>query len=118
MARHFALGNTPIWLPQIDWAGSTSGYVESEFPLYPYLLGSIYKFTGIYEYLGRGLSILFSLLTIFLIIRIGEELLDSESGWWGGIFFALLPLGVFYGRTLQAESLMLLCASLSIEIIF
>ena len=38
MARHFAIEGTPIWLPQIDWAGSSRGYVESEFPLFPYHL--------------------------------------------------------------------------------
>ena len=46
MARHFALKNTPIWLPQIDWSGATQGYVESEFPIYPYIVGQIYKLFG------------------------------------------------------------------------
>ena len=35
MARHFAIEGTPIWLPQIDWAGAGKGYVECEFPLFP-----------------------------------------------------------------------------------
>ena len=107
MARHFALENTPIWLPQIDWAGTSKGYVECEFPIFPYIVGQIYKLFGVHEWLGRGLSILFSLLTILLLIRIGSRIFDAASGWWGGLFFALLPLNVFYGRTFQAESLLL-----------
>ena len=70
MARHFALENTPIWLPQIDWGGAMKGYVESEFPLYPFIVGQFYKLFGLHEILGRSISLLFSLLTIFLIIRI------------------------------------------------
>ena len=115
MARHFAIENTPLWLPQIDWGGASAGYVECEFPLYPYLLGHLYKLAGLHEWLGRGLSVLFSALTIVLIIRIGRRLLDPISAWWGGVFFAVLPLGVYYGRTLQAEALLLLLAALSIE---
>ncbi len=115
MARHFALQNTPIWLPQIDWAGASLGYVECEFPLFPYLLGQLYKLFGIHEWIGRSLSILFSVFTIILVIRIGEYLLDPISGWWGGFFFAFLPLNVYYGRTLQAEALLLLLSAISLE---
>ena len=43
MARHFAGFDTPIWLPQIDWGGASPGYVESEFPLFPFLTGQIYQ---------------------------------------------------------------------------
>ena len=115
MARHFALGNTPIWLPQIDWGGAMKGYVESEFPLYPFIVGQFYKLFGLHEILGRSISLLFSLLTIFLIIRIASILFNSRAGFWAGIFYALMPLSVYYSRTFQAESLLLFLASLSLE---
>ena len=92
MARHFALEGTPIWLPQIDWGGASAGYVECEFPLYPYLLGHLYKLAGLHEWLGRGLSVCCSALAIVFIIRIGRRLLDPISAWWGGLFFAVLKL--------------------------
>ena len=115
MARHFALQGTPIWLPQIDWAGASQGYVECEFPIFPYLVGQIYKFFGIHEWIGRGLSVFLSTLTILLLIRIGTLILDPISGWWGGLFFSLLPINIYYGRTFQAESLLLFLAAFSIE---
>jgi len=115
MARHFALNNTPIWQPEIDWRGAGEGFVESEFPLFPYLVSQFYNLFGIHEVFGRGLSIAFSLLTIFLLIKIVEELFDPLSAWWSGLFFAILPLPVFYGRTFQAESLLLFLSVLSIE---
>ena len=115
MARHFAQGDMLLWLPQIDWAGASPGYVESEFPLYPSLLAGLYRLFGLHEWLGRGLSLLASLLTIWLLIRIGRQLLTAAAGWWGGLFFAVLPLSTYYGRTLQAEALLLLLAALAIE---
>ena len=49
MARHFALSDRPIWLPQIDWAGAAEGYVESEFPLFPFLVSRLYQLFGVQE---------------------------------------------------------------------
>jgi len=115
MARHFALGNTPIWFPQIDWGGATQGYVESEFPIYPYIVGQIYKLFGLNEIFGRLTSIIFGLLTIFLIIRITTILFNYRAGFWAGIFYSLMPLSVYYSRTFQAESLLIFLASLSLE---
>jgi 4-amino-4-deoxy-L-arabinose transferase-like glycosyltransferase len=115
MARHFALGDMVLWLPQIDWAGASPGYVESEFPLFPYLVASLYRIFGVHEVLARGLAVVCSLLTLWLVIRIGTRLLGPGAGWWGGLFYAVLPSSVYFGRSVQAEALLLLLAALSFE---
>ena len=102
MARHFHLSNTPIWLPQIDWGGASAGYVESEFPLFPYLTSQLYQLLGLHEWLGRCLSIVCSALTIWLIIRLGRRWFNPAAGWWGGMALAVAPLGIYYGRSFQA----------------
>ena len=115
MARHFAEQGTPIWLPQIDWGGANAGFVESEFPLYPFLVSRLYGLMGVQEWLGRGLSVFCSALTIWLVIRLGRRWFTPQVGWWAGMAFALAPLGVYYGRTFQAEALLVLCAAGSLE---
>ena len=115
MARHFYLSNTPIWLPQIDWGGASQGFVESEFPLFPYLTSQLYQVFGLHEWLGRCVSILCSGLTIWLVIRLGGRWFNPAAGWWGGIALAVAPLGVYYGRTFQAEALLLFCAAAALE---
>ena len=115
MARHFHLSDTPIWLPQIDWSGASAGYVESEFPLFPYLTSRLYQIFGIQEWLGRSLSVICSGLTIWLVIRLGRRWFNTSAGWWGGMVLAIVPLGVYYGRSFQAESLLLLCAAAALE---
>ena len=115
MARHFSQAGTPIWLPQIDWSGTSSGFVESEFPLYPFLVSRLYGLIGVQEWLGRGCSVLCSALTIWLVIRLGRRWFNPEAGWWGGLALAIAPLGVYFGRAFQAEALLLLCAAGALE---
>ena len=115
MARHFAEQGTPIWLPQIDWGGANAGFVESEFPLYPFLVSRLYGLMGVQEWLGRGLSVFCSALTIWLVIRLGRRWFTPQVGWWAGLAFAIAPLGVYYGRAFQAEALLVLCAAGALE---
>jgi 4-amino-4-deoxy-L-arabinose transferase-like glycosyltransferase len=115
MARHFSLAGTPIWLPQVDWGGASAGFVESEFPLYPFLVSRLYGLMGVQEWLGRGLSVLCSALTIWLVMRLGRRWFNPEAGWWAGLAFAIAPLGVYFGRAFQAEALLLLCAAGALE---
>ncbi|MDC3010089.1 glycosyltransferase family 39 protein [Synechococcus sp. AH-736-G20] len=115
MARHFSLAGTPIWLPQVDWGGASAGFVESEFPLYPFLVSRLYGLIGVQEWLGRGLSVLCSALTIWLVMRLGRRWFNPEAGWWAGLAFAIAPLGVYFGRAFQAEALLLLCTAGALE---
>ena len=115
MARHFSQAGTPIWLPQIDWSGASAGFVESEFPLYPFLVSRLYTLMGVQEWLGRGLSVLCSGLTIWLVMRLGRRWFSPQAGWWAGLAFAIAPLGVYFGRAFQAEALLLLCAAGTLE---
>ena len=115
MARHFSLAGTPIWLPQVDWGGASAGFVESEFPLYPFLVSRLYGLIGVHEWLGRGLSVLCSALTIWLMMRLGRRWFTPGAGWWAGLAFAIAPLGVYFGRAFQAEALLLLCAAGALE---
>ena len=115
MARHFSQAGTPIWLPQIDWSGASAGFVESEFPIYPFLVSRLYNLMGVQEWLGRGLSVLCSGLTIWLVMRLGRRWFSPQAGWWAGLAFAIAPLGVYFGRAFQAEALLLLCAAGALE---
>ena len=56
-----------------------------------------------------------SLLALWLLVRLGQRLLGADAGWWGGLLFAVLPLSVFYGRSIQPESLLLACSALALE---
>jgi len=115
MARNFVEQGLVFWRPQIDWGGAGSGLVEAEFPLYPYSVALLYRLFGVHEWLARGLSVALSVLTIWLLIRIGRRLVGERAGWWGGVFVAVLPIPVFYGRSVQPEAALLFLAALCLE---
>ena len=115
IARNFISNNLVIWEPQVDWSGSTQGYVECEFPLYQYLVAHLYKIFGVNEIFARGLSVIFGCLSIFVLYRLIIKVFDVQIAWWGALFYAILPTSVFYSRTIQPESLMIFLGIFSLE---
>ena len=115
IARNFLSNNLIFWQPQINWSGSTNGFVECEFPLYQYLVAQLYKIFGVNEIYARGLSILFGCLSIYFLFRLIKRVFDVQVAWWGSLFYSILPACVFYSRTIQPESLMMFLGILSLE---
>ncbi len=99
----------------VDWGGASSGFAETDPPLYSQAVAWLYGWFGVQEWLARGLSLVLSLLALWLVLRPGQRLLGADAGWWGGLLFAVLPLSVFYGRSIQPESLLLACSALALE---
>ena len=115
IAKNFVYNNLIFWQPQVNWAGSTNGFVECEFPLYQYLVAILYKIFGVNEIYARALSVLFGCLSILILFRLIKKVFNLEVAWWGTLFYAILPISVFYSRTIQPESLMILLGILSLE---
>tara|TARA_Y100001968_G_scaffold322454_1_gene358564 strand:+ start:4377 stop:5873 length:1497 start_codon:yes stop_codon:yes gene_type:complete len=115
IARNFLENDLIFWQPQVNWSGSTNGFVECEFPLYQYLVASLYKIFGVNEIYARALSIIFGCFSIYFLFQLIKKVFNLEVAWWGSLFYAILPASVFYSRTIQPESLMMLLAILSLE---
>lgn len=92
--------------PQVDWGGG--GYAETEFPLYPALVSLIYRVFGPHEIYARGLSVIFSLIGLYFLYKLIELCFDRSIAFWSALFYAILPLSVFYSRTVQPESLVIM----------
>lgn len=115
MARNFyemqlaRPGLNNLWrflYPQVDWGGG--GYSETEFPIYPAIVSGIYRLTGDHTVYARLVSVLFSLLGLYFLYRLVELCFDRAVAFWSALFYAILPLSVFYGRTVQPESLVMM----------
>ena len=115
IARNFLSNNLIFWQPQVNWSGATKGFVECEFPLYQYLVANLYKIFGFNEVFARGLSIFFGCLSIIFLFRLIKRMFNIEVAWWGTLFYAILPVTVFYSRTIQPESLMIFLGIFSLE---
>lgn len=92
--------------PQVDWGGG--GYAETEFPLYSILVSLIYRLLGVHDFYARGLSVVFSVIALYFLYRLVALHFGQSVAFWSALFYAVLPLSVFYGRTVQPESLVMM----------
>jgi len=106
MARNFAEERFNILYPRIDWRGTSSGEVECEFPIYQFVLAFLYKIFGVHEAIGRFISLLFSLSTVIGVYLVSKRVATASVGLWAAFFFAILPMPVFFGRTVMPEALL------------
>jgi len=107
IARNFARNGMHLLYPQIDWRGDGPGYVEMEFPLYPYLIATGYRVFGIHEQIGRVISYVLALATLLVFIGLASYLLPPPGAIAASLFFALNPLTVRIANGIQAEPLMM-----------
>lgn len=109
VARNFYREGMNLFYPRIDWRGDGPGYVEMEFPLYPWLIAVLYKVFGYHEIFGRLLSYSFSLGAMAVFFLLARYLLPPVGAVFASLFFVLSPLAIKISNSLQPEGLMFLC---------
>ncbi len=114
IARNFYENGFNLFYPQIDWGGNSPGYCETEFPIYSFIVALIYKVFGVSEFWGRFLSIICFLVSLYFLYKFVINILDKKVAFWSGLFFLILPLNIYYSRTFQPESMLLMCSILGI----
>jgi 4-amino-4-deoxy-L-arabinose transferase-like glycosyltransferase len=111
MARNFYENGYNFFYPQIDWGGNLGGYCQTEFPIYSFSVAILYKFFGVHESIGRLLSIIFSLIAIYFFYKLCLEITcDKKLAFWSSFFYTIIPTNIYYSRTFQPESLVLMSA--------
>lgn len=108
IARNYAREGRPFWKPRIDWEGPQDRLAATELPLYMYLFGKLWGLGGLTETWGRILSLLASCLTAVLLFLLFERELGREAAFYGALLFSVMPLEVYFGRTVQPEATALL----------
>ncbi len=108
IARNYHENGYRFLYPQIDWGEGGPGYVESEFPIVSYAIALTYKAFGVSESYGRMMSIFFSLMAIFFLYLFVKKHIDESTALWSAFFFSVLPLNIFFSRTIQPESALIM----------
>src|SRR4051812_7387696 len=100
IARNFYERSMNPLRPMVDWGGR-AGYVETEFPLVPYLTAILYKLFGFHDWLGRLVVIVFSLGLIAAVYELARLLTGRIASARASAFLvAISPAAVFFGRTM------------------
>lgn len=110
ISRNFYLNGFNILLPQVDLDGSNPGYVACEFPIYQYIVANFYRVFGVQDWIGRSISVVFSIGSMILIFIITKLYYSYTAALISMAFFAILPTNVFYSRAFMPESMLIFCS--------
>lgn len=107
IARHFVeQGMNPL-RPDIGGEGSDPVLWYNEFSLFPYLVAMAYQITGESTTIARLVNVLFSLGCVVQIYRLASRWCGARAGLCAALCFAILPMAVYYGRTVQRQEMVL-----------
>lgn len=104
VARNFAREGMDILRPRADWRGTTSGVAEMELPVYPFAAAVVYRAVGVHEWVMRLMSALASAAAGWFLFRLVSLLVNVHCAAWACGLWMLLPLSVYYGRSIQPEA--------------
>lgn len=108
IARNFWDGGYHLFLPQIDWGGAGPGYVESEFPGYPFLVALLYKAAGgEHVWLGKAVSLAFTVATLAAFWGLARRVVPRRVAVAALAFFAVSPIALRYGTAFMPEATVL-----------
>jgi 4-amino-4-deoxy-L-arabinose transferase-like glycosyltransferase len=96
-------------LHNIEWSLSAS-----YFPLYHAILSSWEKIFGLGEFSVRFLSLIFGVLSIYLVFKIGTFMFNKKVGIYSAIILALSSYNVFYSQEARVYTLFVLLSLCSI----
>ncbi len=114
MSRNFDANGLNLFYPQIDWGG-LPGYCETEFPIYSFIVALLYRIFGVHDSLGRLLSVACFLVTIYFLYQLTLKFFNGTAAFWACLIYSILPLNIYYSRTFQPESMLLMCSIIGIH---
>jgi len=107
-ARNFAFHEPSILRPTIDGVTYGKDLYLNEFPLYPYLLGQLWRVFGERLWIGRLLSVFFAVLALWFFDKLMRRFIENR--WVTDLALLLLgitPVIIYFARSLQRQSLFL-----------
>jgi 4-amino-4-deoxy-L-arabinose transferase-like glycosyltransferase len=105
IAYHFYVNGYHLFYPQIFWGGNGPGFVETEFQLYPFLVSILYHFFGENYWLGKFVSLLFSIFAWLLFYLLAKKVLDeTRAATWALTFLVFSPLFLRYSVAFMPEA--------------
>jgi 4-amino-4-deoxy-L-arabinose transferase-like glycosyltransferase len=103
IAENFYRNGFNIFYPQINWAGNSAGYIGTEFPLVPFLASVLYLPFGVHEWIGRSVSVAFSLLALPFFYFLVRKIASERSALFAAVIYALAPLSIFASRSFMSD---------------
>ncbi|MCB9450942.1 MAG: glycosyltransferase family 39 protein [Anaerolineaceae bacterium] len=100
-------GRFNVFYPQVDWGGSSPGYVEAEFQLYTLIVAVLYRLFGEHIIIGRLVSLAFTIPTLAIFYGLARHLFNQRVASWALLAFAVSPLSIRYSVAFMPEATVL-----------
>lgn len=107
MANNFYQGNWNIFYPEVSWNGPGPSYQGMEFQTVSYISALLYWFVGQHDWVGRSVSVIFSLWGIFAFYQFVSRVWNREHALAGAAFLAILPGNFYIDRLFTPDAAML-----------
>lgn len=114
IARNYVENGFRFLSPQVDVGGDGPGDVGCELPLYPFLVALTYAVTGVREWIARFIAALCAVGATAVLYALARTVIAPRGAFCAALCFAVQPMGVFFTRNVQPESLMLLLSMLCV----
>lgn len=106
IARNWALGRSPFWLPMTDFlTGGQRGWHLLEIPIAAYIAGAGWALCGgSLDAWGRAVSIAFSAASVAMLFLLVRRWHSPRVAWVAALVLALSPASIIYGQSFMLES--------------
>ena len=108
MAKHWIEDGYPGFKMRIDWDRGESGYVQTELPVYTWLLGLVWTVAGQSFRLAQLLSLGLAVLAFYCFYRFSRLFVGDRVALLATALLATQPLVFYFTWSVQPESLLLL----------
>jgi len=78
IARNFTR-DANLFFPRINWGGAGPGFVEAELQLFPWTVSWLYRLFGDQVWLGRGLALACSTVTLVVFWKLAQRLINRRA---------------------------------------
>ncbi len=103
IARNFYETNANILYPEVNWRADIPNYIESEFPLLPWLAAAGYRLVGEQPWVPRVLVLLATMLGIYSLFALVTHFWGQAAGFFAGLTLAMSPLWVFFAHAFMPD---------------
>ncbi len=105
LARNWALGRAPAWLPTLDClADGRRSLHLLEIPVGSYAAGACWRLLGgSLDVWGRLVSVAFSTASVALMFLLVRRWHGSTAAWAAAVALALSPVSIIYGQGFMIE---------------
>jgi hypothetical protein len=114
LIRDFYRDGINLLYPRIITLGDP-GYVVLEFPLYQAISAILYHVFNPNVIYARLASIFFGLLSIIFVYRLTKRFLDHKTAIFAALFFAFMPLNIFFNRVPIPDTLTILLSLIMLD---